>query len=165
MISQILSAPRRARLFSAGYVLVWALLLFWFAARDIPNLCSDLRHGHLVGTTPNTSTNVFLQALLRIPNAAERFDALFSQLAASSRLIFVAPAHDDRWIFVYAAVSYLAWPRKIDNVELHPHQQFKADESTGAVIIFCGLPPAVHSPNQWRIGPNMVVVPMPTAAK
>jgi hypothetical protein len=83
---------------------------------------------------------------------------MFARLPASAPVIFVSPKHDDRWGFVYDAVSYLAWPRKIDWVELEAHERFKLEHSAQAAIIFCGIPPSVDSPNRWTIGPNMIVI-------
>ena len=143
---------------SVAYTCVWAVLLFWFAARDIPNLCRDLRDRRTTEATPNASTNSFLGYMLRVPEATERFNAMFARLPASAPVIFVSPKHDDRWGFVYYAVSYLAWPRKIDRVELDAHERFKPEHSAQAAIIFCGIPPSVDSPNRWTIGPNMIVI-------
>jgi hypothetical protein len=147
----------RQKFFATAYFGGWALLLFWFTARDVPNLCSDLRHGRMVGTTPYTSTNVFLEALLRVPEASERFNAMFARLPAACPIVFVAPKDDDRWIFVYSALSYLAWPRRIEKVELDAGAKFKRENSGQSVVIFCGTPPSIDSPNQWRIGPNLIV--------
>jgi hypothetical protein len=84
---------------------------------------------------------------------------MLAQLPRSYPIVFVSPKHDDdRRDFVYYAVCYLGWPRKIDRVDLDAHEQFHRADSKQAVIMFYETQPSIESPNRWAIGPNLVVI-------
>lgn len=104
----------------------------------------------------------FLEALLRVTQPTARLNAAFAQLPAASTILFVSPKGDDRWDFVYSAVCYLSWPRKIDRVEVEPGQKFAADIADDHAVIFCGTPPTSTPRPAMSIGPNLVMLrPVP----
>ena len=100
----------------------------------------------------------FLEALLRVPQPSARVTETFAQLPADCRVIFVSPKNDDRWDFVYSAIAYLTWPRKIDKVELGPNEKFSGVASEHTAVVFCGLPAPVSPGDRWIIGPNLVLL-------
>lgn len=99
-----------------------------------------------------------LEPLLRVSLPSARMNRMFSKLPATSPILFVSAKGDDRWDFVYSAVCYLAWPRKINRVELGPNESFKDNIASEVAGIFCGTAPPDETPASVRIGPNLVVV-------
>jgi hypothetical protein len=144
----------------ASYLVAWALLLIWFAAHDAPNLFKEVRRDPAITSAPDASMNYFLEALLAVPRPVDRLNAILAQLPRSYPIFFVSlKRDDDRRDFVYYAVCYLGWPRKINRVELDEHEQFQRADSEQAVIMFYKARPSIESPNRWTIGPNLVVIP------
>jgi hypothetical protein len=143
----------------SSYLVAWALFLIWFAARGAPNFFNDVRPAPAIAPAPDASMNYFLEALLAVPRPVDRLNTMLAQLPRSYPIVFVSPKHDDdRRDFVYYAVCYLSWPRKIDRVDLDAHEQFPRADSEQAVIMFYQTQPSIESPNRWTIGPNLVVI-------
>jgi hypothetical protein len=148
------------KIIRASYLVAWALLLIWFAARDAPNLFNEVRRDPAITSAPDASMNYFLEALLAVPRPVDRLNAILEQLPRSYPIVFVSlKRDDDRRDFVYYAVCYLSWPRKIDRMDLDEHEQFHRADSEQAVIMFYKARPSIESPNRWTIGPNLVVIP------
>ncbi len=146
------------------YLFAWALLLFVFAIRTAPNLWNDLRRGKIATPTPYASMDRFLETLLRIPQPSARLNEAFAQLPSDSLFLFVSPKNDERWDFVYSAVCYLAWPRKIDRVGLAPNENFSSAVSEETAIVFCGTTPSIDSRSRLAFGPDFVLL-KPAAPK
>ena len=100
----------------------------------------------------------FLEALLRIPQPSERLEQTFAQLPADCRVIFVSAKNDDRWDFVYSAICYLTWPRKIDKVELGPNEKFPGVANPQTAVVFCGMPAPISPGDRWVMGPNLILL-------
>jgi hypothetical protein len=147
----------RRDLLRSAYLLIWALLLTAFAVRTAPNLWSDLRHDRIRTPSPNASMDRLLEALLLVPQSSERLNQTFAQLPADCRVMFVSAKNDDRWDFVYSAICYLTWPRKVDRAELGPNEKF-AGASERSALVFCGLPANAGPTGRRLIGPNLTLV-------
>jgi hypothetical protein len=145
-------------LLRSAYLLMWTLLLTAFTARNAPDLWNDLRHGKIPTPSPNASMDCFLEALLLIPQPSERLNQTFAQLPADCGVIFVSTKNDDRWDFVYSAICYLTWPRKVDRVELGPNEKFAGDASEHTAVVLCGTPTTAGPSNRWLIGPNLILL-------
>lgn len=148
------------KIIRASYLVAWALLLIWFAARDAPNLFNEVRPDPAITSAPDASMNYFLEALLAVPRPVDRLNSILEQLPRSYPIVFVSlKRYDDRRDFIYYAVCYLSWPRKIDRMDLDEHERFHRADSEQAVIMFYQTQPSIESPNRWTIGPNLVVIP------
>jgi len=159
----VVSSPQnrltmRRNLLRLAYLLIWALLLTAFAVRNAPKLWSALRHDRIPTPSPNASMDRFLEALLLVPQPSERLNQMFAQLPADCRVMFVSPRNDDRRDFVYFAICYLTWPRKIDRVELGPNEKFAGVASERTALVFCGVPANAGPTNRRLIGPNLTLV-------
>jgi hypothetical protein len=148
----------RRDLLRSAYLLIWALLLTAFAVRNAPNLWSDLRRDGIPTPSPNASMDRFLEGLLQVPQPSERLNQTFAQLPADCRVMFVSAKNDDRCDFVYSAICYLSWPRKIDRVELGPNEKFAGVASERTAVVFCGLPANAGPTSRRLIGPNLTLV-------
>ena len=146
------------------YLFAWALLLSVFVIRTAPNFWNDLRRGKIVTPSPYASLDRILETLLRVPQPSARLSEAFAQLPERSSLLFVSPKNDERWDFVYSAVCYLTWPRKIDRAELAPNENFSGAVSEETAIVFCGIPPSIDTRSRLAIGPDFVML-RPVAPK
>lgn len=141
------------------YAAVWALLLSIFVVRNAPVLITHLLHEKIIPAKPNASMDHFLEALLLVREPTTRLDEIFSRLPAGSPILFVSARNNDRWDFVYSAVCYLTWPRKIDKVELQPNERFSADMFPGTSVLFCGTPATnTDARSRESIGPNLTLI-------
>ncbi len=141
------------------YAAAWALLLSIFVLRNAPVLCTHLRHDKTLPSTPNASIDHFLGALLLVREPTTRLNEAFVQLPPAAQIFFVSVKNDARWDFVYSAVCYLTWPRKIDKVELGPNEPFTANIPPQAAVIFCGMAPTINGQSGNSIGPNLTLLP------
>ena len=130
----------------------------------MPQLWSNLRHEKMRAPSASASMDLFLEALLRVPQPSTRIIEAFAQLPVDCRVIFVSQKNDDRWDFVYSAVAYLTWPRKIEKVELSPNEKFPGVGSERTAVVFCGMPAFITLSDQRVLGPNLVLVG-PTTSK
>jgi hypothetical protein len=140
------------------YLIGWLLLLSIFAARTLPDFFNNIATGKIISPTPNASTDGFLIPLLRVSRPSARLTQVFAELPANCSILFVSAQGDDRWDFVYSAVSYLSWPRPIDRVELQPNEKFGRAVADGTAVMFCGTPVAIDSRSRVEIGPSLVLL-------
>jgi hypothetical protein len=148
----------RRDLLRSAYLLIWALLLTAFAVRNAPNLWSDLRRNRIPTPSPNASMDYFLETLFLVPQPSERLDQTFARLPPDCRVMFVSAKNDHRSDFVYSAICYFAWPRKVDRVELGPNEKFAGVASERTAVVFCGLPAYAGPTSRRVIGPNLTLV-------
>jgi hypothetical protein len=145
------------------YLAAWMLALSTFAVRAIPDFVGNIVRGKVPRAEPNASMDAFLVPILQLSQPSRRLFSLFALLPANASILFVSTKGDDRWDFVYSAVCYLSWPRKIERVELQPNERFARPVRNDTAVIFCGLPAAIDSPNRVALGSNLVLL-KPVAA-
>jgi hypothetical protein len=66
------NASGAVKIVRALYLVAWALLLVWFAARDAPNLFYGVRSNPAIAPSPDASMNYFLEALLAVSTPVDR---------------------------------------------------------------------------------------------
>ncbi len=130
----------------------WCVLLSIFAVRTAPQFWANLRSGHVPTPTETTSLDRLLASTLDVPHATQRLAEVLAPLRDDARLRFVSNKGDGRCDFVYSAVAYLTWPRKIDKVELARNERFSLGE---AGVLICRDNEAESAGR--RIGPHVVV--------
>jgi hypothetical protein len=143
------------------YLIIWAVLLSIFVVRTAPQFIANVRREKIAAPSRYASSDRFLEALLRVLQPSERLLQTFARLPTNCRVIFVSAKGDDRWDFVYSAICYLTWPRKIDKVELGPNEHFHGVVSAETAGVFCGMPAPNSSGDRWIIGPNLTLLGPP----
>jgi hypothetical protein len=129
-----------------------------FAFRTAAGFWGSVRAGRIAPPSANASSDGLLQPVLRISHPSEQLTQAFARLPPDARLLFVSPKGDERWDFVYSAVCYLSWPRKVERFELLPNQRFTSPASFNVATMFCGtVAPAAGE--RLSLGPNLILVP------
>lgn len=158
---------RRNQILSGGYYLAWVFLLGALALQGSRGLWIDLRSARVKWPRVAYSTDAFFSALLDAPNGAERCMDAFEQLPADRPLLFICPKQDARWDFVYGLISSISWPRDIRKENLDPaefRQRIASLRDSGnSAVIFCGIEPPPAFSRGWRIGRQLIIVPLEVA--
>lgn len=145
---------------SAAYYSIWVLFLVGFVAFGWQGAWSRSRSLVPLRATPYASTDAFLSAILKVESGSERIRATLDQLPADQPVIFVYPRNDYRWGFVCHAVTYLAWPRRIQGRPMDPNQIGDggplATDSHDAAI-FCDIDLPIRYRSRFRIGQHLVI--------
>jgi hypothetical protein len=134
------------------YFVAWALLLSIFAVLAAPKLWQNLRSGHAVSPSPTASIDSLLAPLLEIRQPSANLINATARIASTQRTVFVSPKDDARCDFVYSALCYLTWPRKIDKVEIRPNEPIP---QMNLAVYMCGLDRAV--PEAQSLGPHLTL--------
>jgi hypothetical protein len=155
---------RRSQIFSASYYIGWVILLGALVLQGLHGLWIDMRSARVTWPRVAYSTDAFFSALLDAPNGAERCMNALEQLPADRPLLFICPKQDARWDFVYGLISSISWPRDIRKENLDP-TEFRQRvgslrDSGNSAVIFCGIEPPANFSRGWRIGRQLVIVPL-----
>ena len=134
------------------YFVAWALLLSLFAVLAAPKLWQNLRSGHVVPPSPTASIDSLLGSVLEIREPSTQLLRSAARIPPSQRTVFVSTKDEARCDFVYSAICYLTWPRKIDKVELAPNE---AVPQSAAAVFICGIGAA--APQTQSIGPHLTL--------
>jgi hypothetical protein len=155
----------RDQLLSASYYIGWAALLAAFVAIGGRELWIG-SHGKLIAPGPFASTDSYLEALLEVPNASETCLKAMSKLAGPRAIVYFCPRRDPKGDFVFGTLAYLSSPQQIEKVEIdHAELEQKigsVDRASTSAFIFFGMQAPSGLSRGWRIGPNLLVVPLET---
>jgi hypothetical protein len=132
------------------YFIAWALLLSIFAILAAPKLWHNLRSGHVGSPSPTASIDNLLAPLLEIRQPSATLINVAARIPRAQRTIFISPKGDARCDFVYSALCYLTWPRKIDKVEVQPNEPIPKMD---LAVYVCGLDRAM--PETQSLGPHL----------
>jgi hypothetical protein len=158
---------RRSQIFSAVYYAICAVLLGTLVWQGLPGLWIDIRSARVKWPRVSYSTDAFFSALLDAPNGAESCLDALAQLPADRPLLFICPKQDARWDFVYGLISSISWPRDIRKENLDPtefRQRIPSLHDSGnSAVIFCGIDPPPAFSRGWRIGRQLIIVPLEAA--
>ncbi|GEM_PF-4656011 len=132
------------------YFVAWALLLSIFAILAAPKLWQNLRTGHVVSPSPTASIDSLLGSVLEIREPSAHLTEAAARISSSQRTVFISQRDDAQCDFVYSAICYLSWPRKIDKVELAPNESIPQFD---AATFVCGIDAA--APQTQSIGPHL----------
>jgi hypothetical protein len=128
------------------------LLLSIFAILTAPKLWQNLRTGRVQSVSPTASIDSLLTSLLEMRDASAQLERSASAIPTTQRIVFISAKNDARCDFVYSAICYLTWPRKIDKVELAPNEP---PPHADAAEYVCGN--HVDGANAQSLGPNLTL--------
>lgn len=132
------------------YFIAWAILLSIFAIETLPKLVDNIRHGRVQSPSPNASIDALLEPILQISKPSATLANSVAKIPPRLKVAFVSKENDDRCDFVYSALCYLSWPRKIDKIVGPP----PPGGLTNAAVYQCGDHDASPAP---LLGPHLAL--------
>jgi len=153
----------RHQLLATGYYIGWTMLLSIFVAIGGREVWTG-SGGKFLAPGPNASTDAYLEALLKVPNASERCLEVMSKLYDKRAVFYFCPPREPRGDFVYGVLSYLSWPQDMRKVEIGQAELAdklgSIDRSSASAFIFFGLQSPSEFSRGWQVGANLLIVPL-----
>lgn len=165
LMEMALPVRNHDQLLRASYYIGWAALLAVFVAIGGRELWIG-RHGKIIAPNPFASTDAYLEALLDVPNGSEACLKAMSKLRGPRAIVYFCPRRDSKGDFIFGLLAYLSSPQQIEKVEIdHSELEQKIesiDRASTSAFIFFGMQEPSGLSHGWRIGPNLLIVPLET---